>query len=529
MTTATFLLAVMLALGMIACAAAFRSPRAPGKHSFILAVVAALWWTAMVLFRFGTTDLAGKVFYSELAWFGIAGAPMFWAAGILSYSGYRKLGTRKATIAIGLYAALVGVAALTNDWHHGLYTGIINAERPTFSHGWLFHLVMTVIYIFMIWACITAMSRLQLSQSLHRRQLFGLVAAMLLPWIANFAFVFFEFRLFNDDPTPFAFSLTSLAMLMMQEHGKLFVAPPIARDVIFNVLPDPVIVIDGDARVLEVNPAAGKLPGLGDGAVGTILAEGHPLRAWIGREAHNDESLLTIDEIGTTFEVSVQRLEKWGSDGSVMLVLRDVTAREAAQKQLAAASGDLVIRLNENLALQKKLAEEASRDHLTGLYNRRHASKIMPSCIETHGPAKPIAFALIDLDHFKQVNDQFGHDIGDTVLMGFADILRNNMPAEGYAFRFGGEEFLVAMPGIDETEALAFTARWRTAFAEGAQSLAPGFKLTFSCGIALFPDHGQTLGACTKSADIALYDAKMMGRNRDVVWREKNAPLEMAS
>ena len=483
----------------------------------------------MVLLRFGTPDLATKVFFSELAWFGIVGAPMYWAAGILSYAGYRKLATPQAMIAIGLYAFLAGLAALSNDWHHAIYTGITNAERPSFSHGWLFHILLTITYVFMIWACITAISRLQLSQSIHKRQLSGLVAAMLLPWVANFAFVFFEFRLFNDDPTPFAFSLTSLAMLMMQEHGKLFVAPPIARDVIFNVLPDPVIVVDGDSRVLELNPAAGKLPGLGDGALSTILPKDHPLRAWLDREHQTVEPLLSIDEIATTYEVSVQRLEKWGRDGSVMVVLRDVTAREAAQQQLAAASRDLVMRLNENLALQNKLAEEASRDHLTGLYNRRHASKIVPDYIETHGQARAIVFVLIDLDHFKQVNDQFGHDTGDKVLTGFANILRDNMPAGGWAFRFGGEEFLVALPGVDESEALSLTARWRTLLATDAPNLVPGFKLTFSAGIAVFPHHGQSLSACTKAADVALYDAKVMGRNCDVVWRDKNSHFHIAS
>lgn len=529
MTTATLLLAVMLALGLIACAAAFRSPRAPGKNAFILAVVSALWWTAMVLLRFGTPDLPGKVLFSQLAWFGIVGAPMFWAAGILSYAGYRWLANPRAMLAIAAYAGFAGLAALSNDWHHAIYTGITNVQRPTFTHGWLFHLLLTVTYIFMIWACIAASSRLQLSQSIHRRQLVGLILAMLLPWIANFAFVFFEFRLFNDDPTPFAFSLTSLAMLMMQEHGKLFVAPPIARDVIFNVLPDPVVVLDGDGRVLEVNPAAGRVPGLSDGAVGTILSDDHPLRDWIGRQAHDNQELLTIAETGAVYEVSVQRLERWGRDGSVMFVLRDVTAREAAQQQLAAASRDLVVRLNENLVLQKKLTDEASRDHLTGLYNRRHASKIIPECLSAHGRERPIAFTLIDLDHFKQINDRLGHDAGDKVLVAFAGILRDNMPAAGCGFRFGGEEFLIALPGIDEAAALALTSQWRDLLAAEARTLTPGFQLTFSSGIALFPHHGETLGACTKAADIALYDAKQSGRNRDVVWRPKGDRIDIAS
>lgn len=518
MTIALFLLALMLVLGVMAALTALRSPAAPGKHAFILAVIGAIWWVGTVMLRFNTPDLAMKVFYSELAWFGIAAAPLYWSLGTLSYAGYRRMGTPKVLIAVAAVAFGVGIAALTNDSHHALYTGITNTERPSFAHGWLFYLLMIVTYTFMAWSALTALSRLRLSQAVHQRQLIGLLAAICLPWLANLSFVFFGFRLFNDDPTPFAFSLTSLVMLFIQDRGKLFVAPPIARDVIFNVLPDPVMVIDGDLRLLELNPAAMKLPGLGPKSVGAELPENHPLRSWLTLGRDLEGASLKLPQTGTIFEVSVQKLDKWGRDGCLLLVLRDVTARESIQAKLAEASHDLSARLEENLALQRKLAEEASRDHLTGLHNRRHASKTIPEILAMSAAGQPTAFVLIDLDYFKQVNDRFGHDVGDAVLQTFASILRNDLTGEECAFRFGGEEFLVVLPGADEQAALRRCGFWRRQLALSGLLSGHDFNLSFSTGIAQSPEHGTTLRSCVKAADVALYRAKILGRNRDVVW-----------
>ena len=518
LTIALFLLALMLVLGVMAALAALRSPAAPGKHAFILAVFGAIWWVGTVMLRFNSPDLATKVFYSELAWFGIVAAPLYWSMGTLSYAGYRRFGAPKALIAVAAAAFVIGLVALTNDSHHALYTGITNTERPSFEHGWLFYLLMIVTYTFMAWSALTALSRLRLSQAVHRRQLIGLLAAICLPWMANLSFVFFGFRLFNDDPTPFAFSLTSLVMLMMQERGKLFVAPPIARDVIFNVLPDPVIVVDGELRMLELNPAAMKLPGLGPQPVGVELPQDHPLRSWLSFGRDLEGALLRLPQTGTIFEVSVQRLDKWGRDGCLLLVLRDVTVRESIQAKLAEASHDLSARLEENLALQRKLAEEASRDHLTGLHNRRHASKTVPEVLAAREPDEQTAFVLIDLDHFKQVNDRFGHDTGDLVLQAFASILKNDLIGEECAFRFGGEEFLVVLPGADAQAALRRSGFWRRQLASSGLMSEQDFNLSFSAGIVTSPDHGTTLRNCVKAADIALYRAKILGRNRDIVW-----------
>jgi diguanylate cyclase (GGDEF)-like protein len=519
--TTPILVLIAVAAGLTA-AMTLRMPKSPGRNAFALANLGAVWWIAAVAFRLNSTALDDKVFFAEIAWFGIVAAPLFWSLGLLDYAGvHRAAGYVPKALAFAV-CVFAGVAALTNDWHQTLYTGITNYQRPSFSPGWLFYAVLATAYVAMLLASLLALSRLRRSSRLHRRQLTGLLIATLVPLAANAAFNLFGFRLFNDDPTPFAFGVTLAAISFILGRDKLLVAPPIARDVIFAVIPDPILVIDRDGLVLELNPAAERLPGFDADTIGSHLPARHPLAAFAGDGPITGAgtSMITLEEIGQVFEVSRQPLAQWGRDGFVMLVLRNVTQREAALTRLADLSRDLKLRLDDNLRLQHKLKHAALHDHLTGLGNRRHASTAVPPVIAEASETAPVSLIVVDLDYFKQVNDRFGHDVGDRVLTAFAAILKRDPGAGDMAFRHGGEEFLVVLPGQGRDQALARCAQWRRALAAHVLPELDGFALTFSAGIAVAPAAGATLAACTKAADVALYRAKIDGRNRDVVWGE---------
>lgn len=124
-------------------------------------------------------------------------------------------------------------------------------------------------------------------------------------WIVNFVFVFFEFCIFNDDLMFFVFCFILFVMLMMQEYGKFFVVLFIVCDVIFNVLFDFVIVVDGDVCVLEVNFVVWILLGFNGGFVGIILLFVYFLWIWLDCYNYVDEFLLMIDEIWMIYEVFV--------------------------------------------------------------------------------------------------------------------------------------------------------------------------------------------------------------------------------
>jgi diguanylate cyclase (GGDEF)-like protein len=522
MSFSTPILLVIAMLAILVVGRIITSPQAPGRMAFALAAVASVWWIAMVVLRLNSVELSDKILFSRLAWFGIVATPLFWSAALLDHAGFSQV-TRRLSITIILtVSALAGFAALTDGYHHWIYTGILNETRLTFSHGWLFYVLLGTMYLCMLLACLMSISQLKRASRLHRRQMVALLVATCVPWACNAAFHLFGFRLFNDDPTPFAFSATVLAVLFAQYRGKLFIAPPIARDIIFSILPDPIVVLEPSGLVLEINPAAGKLTGFSAETVGTVLPPSHPLMAFVAMDktAESKKPIVHFDAMEKIFEVSTQPLEHWGRQGNVMLVLRDVTAREAAQKNLSDAGQALKLRLEENLRLQEQLELQAFHDHLTGLFNRRHASTVIPPVISSATEAAPVSLIIIDLDYFKQVNDRHGHDVGDKVLSTFARILGDSLHDGEMAFRYGGEEFLVVLPATTRDQALERCARLRQGLAAHTIAELKGVALSFSAGIALAPQAGTSLTECTKAADIALYRAKISGRNTDIVWGE---------
>jgi diguanylate cyclase (GGDEF)-like protein len=156
------------------------------------------------------------------------------------------------------------------------------------------------------------------------------------------------------------------------------------------------------------------------------------------------------------------------------------------------------------------LREEADRDPLTGLHNRRYLAR-------EHDPAGPVSLAALDLDHFKAINDVYGHHVGDRVLERVAELLVAHVRAGDLVARTGGEEFVILMPRTGDDEALACCERLRRALrAEPWGEIVQGLQLTASIGVVSAP-HGGDLDVLSRDADDRLYTAKRTGRDRTVV------------
>jgi diguanylate cyclase (GGDEF)-like protein/PAS domain S-box-containing protein len=169
-----------------------------------------------------------------------------------------------------------------------------------------------------------------------------------------------------------------------------------------------------------------------------------------------------------------------------------------------------------NLRLRETLQAQSISDPLTGLYNRRYMSQTLDLELRRAGRyGRSVGVLMIDIDHFKEFNDCYGHKAGDMLLQSFASHLLAHCRAEDYACRYGGEEFLLIFP-----EAPLEACRERAEdLRRGMSSLklkVDGFNgsVTISVGVAAFPDHGQTVEAVVLAADEALYAAKRGGRNR---------------
>ena len=191
------------------------------------------------------------------------------------------------------------------------------------------------------------------------------------------------------------------------------------------------------------------------------------------------------------------------------------TALVAKNRQLAEAHTELERRARKLEALQGQLQEQAERDWLTGLHNRRYfARELERLLIEQRGGW--FSLAVVDLDHFKSINDDFGHEIGDQVLIRVAALLCDVIRQSDIVVRSGGEEFLVLMPATEIQAATACCERIRHRIGdEPWEQIATDLAVTASVGVASTDDSDQ-LSALARSADERLYDAKRAGRNRVV-------------
>jgi diguanylate cyclase (GGDEF)-like protein len=176
-----------------------------------------------------------------------------------------------------------------------------------------------------------------------------------------------------------------------------------------------------------------------------------------------------------------------------------------------------------NARMLKRLEELATLDGLTGLLNKRALTELGTQKLKSATRfKKPLSLMVCDIDHFKKVNDTYGHDIGDLVIKGFGEVLRRVKRDTDIVGRFGGEEFVIACEETDDRGAAQLAERIRTELeATTFHSDQGQVKVTCSVGVAPFPAAGETWEALFKAADEALYVSKRTGRNRVTVWNPK--------
>lgn len=207
-------------------------------------------------------------------------------------------------------------------------------------------------------------------------------------------------------------------------------------------------------------------------------------------------------------------------------IIQDISPLEDEnQKLLITAFSELTALSLANVRLRENLRYQSIRDPLTGLYNRRYLEDFLFKQISQAQRTKsPLSLIMLDLDHFKKINDTYGHDAGDAALKEVASILQHDIREGDIASRYGGEEFLILLYDIDleSTRTRAENIRKEVSKLQikyGAQAVGP---ITVSLGISSYPIDGKTPDELIDSADKALYYAKNHGRNQVVLFCELN-------
>ena len=235
--------------------------------------------------------------------------------------------------------------------------------------------------------------------------------------------------------------------------------------------------------------------------------DSHPAASTIPGTAREPESLLVIPLIAGDQRIGI--LDVW-RDGLDAFTEEDLERCALLGFVTAAAWG--------NAQMYGELERRALTDALTGLFNirwwRDMGPRVMAQSLRT---GAGVGILLMDLDHFKQVNDSAGHAAGDSVLRAVARALRRVVRDSDYAVRYGGEEFLVVLTNSTVEGAMRVAQALQAAMAELRAPTSAIERVTASIGVAVFPDHGNELDDVVAAADLAMYQAKRDGRDRIAV------------
>jgi len=489
-------------------------------------MASVLEWNLSGLMQVLLTDKQALILWSKLGYLGSMGAQIFFLFFVLEYTHHQKWLTQRNMTLLSIMPALTFLFAATNEYHNLIWTGFSpspDGVNMIYHHGIWFWVIVFYINT-LIFFCVFLFLRFILqTRELYRRQNLALIIAILFPWLGMLVYAFGANPFPGLDVLPISFTATGAILVYITSRLNFLDIIPIAREYLVDTMHDGLVVLDKYSRIVDINPSATRI--FGDSSI----------RKWIGfpaREAlRNYEGLeqyldgaeeLQIEwkqtaPIPRYFDVQVFPLrDRKGNISGKSVILRDITHRKKIEDELQRTNDQLKEKLEQIEKLKDKLRDQSIRDALTGLFNRRYLDEIFPNeFARAERENYPLCLIILDIDHFKEFNDTCGHAHGDSLLRQLGAAFRKHFRISDIPCRYGGDEFIIIMPQSISESALqrieVFRRVCETLSLEQPEGVPP---MTFSAGIAAFPEHAQTAGELFRLADQTLYRAKELGRNR---------------
>jgi len=493
-----------------------------GGGFFIAFCLSVSEWLITALIESLVVDQSSKILWSQFLYIGFVLTFPLLLLFLLTYIRQRNV-TSRMVVSVMIIPALTLIMAWTNPLHGWLWSGFsqgsIENNVLIYHHGFWFWLHNSYLYLLLIVGVIYLIRATILATPPFRRQLIILIVGIMFPAITGTLYAFGWMPLEGLDITPTGLAFTGAFLAWALIRYQLLDLLPVARTALIEQLQDGVIVLDMNGRIADINRSTQKLLGwdpkeiIGkdiDRYFSELRKLTFSTNGPIRREIPLPDSPGLILEFQSS-SLFNPRKEEVGK----LLVFRDVTLRHRAEADLQNANQQLKEQLAKNKLLQKKLEQMALHDSLTGLYNRHIDEILQKDFSRAHRENKPISLAMIDIDHFKKINDNFGHQTGDQLLKSFSKYILSTIREEDLAARFGGDEIMLVFPGMDQENAIKKAEEIRENFSR-LTVLADQQKIstTISIGIATYPQSGKTVDEVIRAADRALYAAKEEGRNR---------------
>lgn len=499
---------------------------APGSITLGWLLLSMTVWSGAHATRWMDIPFEAKLFWFRIMYIGILTVPTLFLIFTLRLIHQERWLTPRNLRLLSIEPVVSLILLWTNDFHHLYYESIHAIERDGFVlidhiRGPWYAVNLTYSYAAILTALILIFHATLRLGPLIRNQHLLILAGSLIPWATS---IYSEFNIaagegFDLTPVSFGMSGILLALAVIREHFMDLI--PVARSQLIETMQDGVLVIDWQDRVVDINPAMERfLFGGRDSFIGKHAQEifGH----WIDKVEPLLHGLQSETEILAPNDPSryldVRATPLYDRDRRLkgrLLVLREITERKEVERKLRHANIRMQSQLVEIGLLQSRLREQAIRDPLTNLFNRRYLEETLDrelarAARETY----PVCIIMIDIDHFKNINDTHGHEAGDLVLKAISDVLAAQSRRGDFACRYGGEEFIVVMPNIFMNVAQKRAETLKQAL--GALQVPfqdTELTVTISMGIASYPANGIMREEILRAADKAMYAAKDAGRN----------------
>ncbi|MBI3650161.1 MAG: diguanylate cyclase [Acidobacteria bacterium] len=498
--------------------AMIRGRRGQGRGAgwFMIMLAAISLWCAMEVVIIGVLPLEAKLVCIRVQYLGILTmSPTFFCFSSAYTS--NKIFSRKSFPAFLFGLQFISlIVILTNESHHLFWRSItlkrvgdFYGTRIEYGPWFLAHSIFQYALVFagtvmLIW-------RLGQSQKRFTLQIMTVVSTVVMVAAGNLLYLF-KGQQMVIDPTPAAMALSSGLLFLALYRFRLFDLVPVARSAVIASMSDAVLALDEEDRLVDMNPAAEALIALTPAqAIGRSLTEILPGVSLPVRTDSTEVEWTSHEGERRIYDVRQTLL---GSHGELrqgrLLVLRDITERKRNERELAEARAALEL-------ANQKLQTLAHTDELTGLSNRRYFMiRLREEIARTHRSESPLGLVMLDLDHFKRINDTHGHAIGDEVLVLVAEALKTVKRESDIAARLGGEELALLLPQTDASGAIQVAQRIQNAISSSASSASlqqRGLTITASLGVAALCGAELEESRLMAIADERLYQAKNDGRN----------------
>lgn len=504
------LLSLSSMLSIYLCSYATHRRRLPGAAIFSFLTLGCAFYSAGYALELSRIELGDMLWAIRIEYLGLATMP------VLSFLLALRL-LRERSLGPGIVCALLAVPALVlvlvwTSPSHSLYYADPRVSNLgpyavfAFERGPLYAATAAYQTVMMSASLALFLARALRTRGRKRAQSAMLAAGGALPLVDAYLYLL---RVYPDGLDPGAPTLSLSALLYAVALFKLglFELVPAARALALDSIEEGFIVMDSKGRLQDMNRAARALPGLVAAKEGEGIPASSPLAGGLpplvrGEGGCAELSLVDAEGRARRYEArSYPVLERRSVHQGTAILLSDIT---------------------EKALLLERLDALARTDFLTGLLNRRSLVESGTREVErSRRDGSPVGVLIVDIDFFKAVNDDFGHDAGDETLKALSSVLAAALRSVDILGRYGGEEFVAVLPGADLAASLAAAERLRAAAA--AAEIASGgrrIRITVSIGV-----HSQSAEAGTdierfiSLADEALYLAKQRGRNRVCAYR----------